>query len=486
MMGPATISDLPCDTVDSTFHGCGRVSAMPAGLNMSGHHMPEGWRSNETQCAHHGVVNALARYGMPEGSSLDVSQGVHHVPSNTLGPQGTRTSPGLNAGYGTSAGLSSNNHQPSHHAVSNVVGPQGTRTSPKLSKQSENRAQADDKKQECENSNHFLTKEDQRDPVMRRAREIAEAGGGLSGFATVMIRQIPYEYLQKQLMYEINDAGFKGTYDFIYLPMCQKNNGNTGLAFVNFLSPIFAERFYRRYHQQKLDSFGSTVPINVVPSDVQGFEQSAAHFYASWHRRKKKRRILPIFLRPVPRHLRSVAYQASSSPQGPSLPSTRPVPAPSTLRADAVEFYPSTHSGWSTELTRDGERLACSSPLVDKASTDHIFVMQDSNGTISDLIPSEPDVDESAYDIGTDCGDCGVSDSCSIYGQYQQFDKCTRLAECQQVDASEDVAPPPDTCEPDDAIDPDKDTGEVDSNHMCLSSRPFNTAGMQVFLRMSV
>lgn len=385
---PATINDLPSDTIDTTFHGRGRVSVTPAGLNMSGHQLPERWCLNETQCAHDGVANALASplgasmmgYRMPVGPSSDqsqpfhgrvtnhmgsryesqrsidavsnasvpqrtaaspglsmtsdVSQVFHRVPSNSLGPQGTRASPGLNAGYGTPAGLSSNNHQLFHHAVSNLLGPQGTRTSPGLSMESETRVQADDTRHECKQSNPNWTKKVQRDPVMQQAREIAKAGGGLSGFATVMIQQIPYEYLQSELMIEINNAGFEGTFDFIFLPMCQKRHGNIGFAFVNFLSPIFAERFYRRYHHQKLDCFDATLTVNVLPADVQGFEQSVAHFYSSWHRRKRKRHPAPIVLRPLPEHLReegcfegnsraSVAYEASSSSQKPSHPSAR-------------------------------------------------------------------------------------------------------------------------------------------------------------------
>lgn len=142
------------------------------------------------------------------------------------------------------------------------------------------------------------------DPAMQHAREIAAAGGGLSGHTTIMIRHIPSKYTQSKLMNEINGVGFDGTYDFFYLPIDTRNHGNRGFGFVNFLSAVLAEEFYRKYHGQKLKHFEATTPIAVMPADVQGFEESAERFFASGHLRKKKSHSEPVFLKPLPAHLR--------------------------------------------------------------------------------------------------------------------------------------------------------------------------------------
>ncbi|CAJ1368930.1 unnamed protein product, partial [Effrenium voratum] len=80
------------------------------------------------------------------------------------------------------------------------------------------------------------------------AREAAAAGKGLSGLTTVMIRNVPSRYTQQKLMREINSLGFLGQYDFFYLPVQPHGRGNRGFAFVNFICPEAAERFYMALH----------------------------------------------------------------------------------------------------------------------------------------------------------------------------------------------------------------------------------------------
>lgn len=151
-------------------------------------------------------------------------------------------------------------------------------------------------------------KDGQGDSGIQQARDRAAAGWGLSGYATVMIQQIPFKYTQSDFMNEINLNGFKGTYDFLYLPVDARNPGNRGFGFVNFLSPSLAEDFYRTYNGQQLKKYEASTALGVIPADVQGFDQSAATFFASWHLRKKNRHSKPVFLRPVPAHLRQEGW----------------------------------------------------------------------------------------------------------------------------------------------------------------------------------
>jgi len=149
---------------------------------------------------------------------------------------------------------------------------------------------------ECEQGSQDLSVESIES--LEHAKEVAAAGGGLSGNITVMMRHIPCKYTQGKFMNELNNAGFEGSYDFLYLPLDHRNPGNRGFAFINFLSPQLAEEFYSYYHGQKLRHFEATSPIAVMPADVQGFEESAERFY-TLSLKKKKNHGEPVFLRPL-------------------------------------------------------------------------------------------------------------------------------------------------------------------------------------------
>lgn len=115
------------------------------------------------------------------------------------------------------------------------------------------------------------------DDVVMTRRELAAMGGGLSGLTTVMVRKVPPRYSQAALMAELNRAGFTGSYDFFYLPLAIRSKHSRGFAFINFLEPDLAEKFYRHYHGQFLCKFKEpmTEPLEIVPADTQGFEANA-------------------------------------------------------------------------------------------------------------------------------------------------------------------------------------------------------------------
>jgi len=142
-------------------------------------------------------------------------------------------------------------------------------------------------------------------PAVAAARELAAAGGGLSGNTTVMVRHVPAKYTQQKLMREINSAGFLGKYDFFYLPMQPQSRGNRGFAFVNFATAQAAEAFYAAFHGKRLRHLRSEQPIAVMPADLQGFERNAEH-YASLRKVGSRRPLQSgraLFFKPLPPHL---------------------------------------------------------------------------------------------------------------------------------------------------------------------------------------
>jgi hypothetical protein len=91
---------------------------------------------------------------------------------------------------------------------------------------------------------------------------------------TMMLRNIPSKYTQIAIMEEIDALGFKGTYDFFYLPMDLHNRGNVGYAFINFVSPQAAERFRMSFTDYQ---FSSRKVCSVCVAHVQGFVANLRH-----------------------------------------------------------------------------------------------------------------------------------------------------------------------------------------------------------------
>mmetsp|Transcript_47485 Transcript_47485/g.101574 ORF Transcript_47485/g.101574 Transcript_47485/m.101574 type:complete len:423 (+) Transcript_47485:100-1368(+) len=74
---------------------------------------------------------------------------------------------------------------------------------------------------------------------------------------TVMLRNIPNRYTQGSLLSLIDDNGFKGSYDFVYLPMDFRNGVNLGYAFVNLLKHEDALKlmeFFQGFSRWSFDS----------------------------------------------------------------------------------------------------------------------------------------------------------------------------------------------------------------------------------------
>eukprot|EP00928_Gymnodinium_smaydae_P079873 TRINITY_DN63704_c0_g1_i1.p1 TRINITY_DN63704_c0_g1~~TRINITY_DN63704_c0_g1_i1.p1 ORF type:complete len:712 (+),score=146.15 TRINITY_DN63704_c0_g1_i1:61-2196(+) len=73
---------------------------------------------------------------------------------------------------------------------------------------------------------------------------------GVPGYTTVMLRNIPNRYTRDMLVEQL-DKGYKGEFDFVYLPIDFNSKCNVGYAFINFRTPSAAQKFINEYHNQK-------------------------------------------------------------------------------------------------------------------------------------------------------------------------------------------------------------------------------------------
>jgi hypothetical protein len=105
----------------------------------------------------------------------------------------------------------------------------------------------------------------------------AASRGADSPATTAMLRNIPNKYMQSALLSEIDEEGFKGQYDFFYLPMDMQNKANVGYAFINFLHTSDMQRFCDHFKEWKFLKYPSGKIAACSPAHINGLESNIRH-----------------------------------------------------------------------------------------------------------------------------------------------------------------------------------------------------------------
>lgn len=95
---------------------------------------------------------------------------------------------------------------------------------------------------------------------------------------TLMVRNIPNKYSQRMVLNVIEKHGFKGSFDFLYVPSDFSTRVNVGYCFVNFIAPKYAQQFARVFHRLHLQGFKSKKLVQISLGTVQGLKNNIAKF----------------------------------------------------------------------------------------------------------------------------------------------------------------------------------------------------------------
>merc|ERR1719507_2637900 len=114
-------------------------------------------------------------------------------------------------------------------------------------------------------------------------------------FTTFMIRNLPCDLLQMDLIAELDENGFEGTYDFLYMPSNFCSGRGKGYAFVNFTQQAAAHRFVSEWH--KGSRFGAGRDrggLSISAAAVQGREANIKKWDVPRMRRVKNPNFRPL------------------------------------------------------------------------------------------------------------------------------------------------------------------------------------------------
>jgi len=97
---------------------------------------------------------------------------------------------------------------------------------------------------------------------------------------TLMVRNIPNLYTRTMLIEELDSLGFRGEFNFIYLPIDKSTEWNVGYAFVNFVDSNVAAQFTKIMTNYKFCQFdhGSGKVAQVSVAHIQGLQKNLEHY----------------------------------------------------------------------------------------------------------------------------------------------------------------------------------------------------------------
>lgn len=103
------------------------------------------------------------------------------------------------------------------------------------------------------------------------------AAQGREPQTTVMLRNIPQKFDREMLLTDLDNRGFKGLYDFFYLPVDFNTTNSMGYAFINFVSEPAVGRFRELYTGLRLSDDSAKI-CEVSDAKTQGKARNLEYY----------------------------------------------------------------------------------------------------------------------------------------------------------------------------------------------------------------
>jgi hypothetical protein len=121
--------------------------------------------------------------------------------------------------------------------------------------------------------------------------------GRQGAMTTIMIRNVPNRYSQRELINELKSLGFAGTFDFLYVPLDLGTMSNVGYAFVNFTDPAWAEKCMEVLQNHRFKRHRQAGKVAAVSAaHIQGLEANLKHYEKSAVNTSRLRQRRPVVI----------------------------------------------------------------------------------------------------------------------------------------------------------------------------------------------
>lgn len=95
---------------------------------------------------------------------------------------------------------------------------------------------------------------------------------------TLMVRNLPQDMTQNQFVEKLIDGGYRGLFDFVYMPMNLRASGNFGYVFINFKSHYIAAQVMARLGNHEEYDVLSALGWTTMWSTCQGFSTNVERY----------------------------------------------------------------------------------------------------------------------------------------------------------------------------------------------------------------